>query len=63
MLQVRGYLSGMPRGLGGSRWRSKPTAAEARAALEVLKGLSAAADGGAGGDDKASLEYLTVRRR
>ncbi len=60
-LQVRGYLGGMPRGLGGSRWRSSPSAAEARAALEVLKGLTAAGDGGPGGDDKANLEYLTVR--
>ncbi len=51
----------MPRGLGGSRWRPNPSAAEARAALEVLKGLTTAGGGGAGGDDKASLEYLTVR--
>ena len=58
---MSGYLSALPRSLGGSRRRSGPSAAEARAALELLMGLTEAASGGAGGAGKADLDYLSVR--
>ena len=61
-MQVSRYFSALPRGLGGSRRRSGPSAAEARAALEVLRDLTAAADGSGGSGDEANLEYLSVRR-
>ncbi len=57
-LQVRGYFSAFPAGFGSARrQRSGPSVAEARAALEVLKGLSVTA----GGEEKTQhLEFLSV---
>ena len=58
---MSGYLSALPRSLGGLQRRSGPSAAEARAALQVLRELSAAANGGGGSEEKDNLEYLSVR--